>query len=173
MITSCPKCRQRLRVPDNKAHATLRCPACGLQFVDYLPGPAGSRNSTPFESTSRSPKKGNGVFVAVGIGVVVLGILWAVQNEERKAREARQAEAAAQTVGTALSIMFGQGRQESSSPSPVYREVFGDPSKPNLNQRLPGERADSPFDSMGRMRPGYRVNYDQNGNAVGYSKESR
>jgi len=118
-------------------------------------------------------KKGGGLLPVVAIFVIVSVLFSAWQKEQRKAREARESEGTAQAIGTALSVLYGRGNQQPSSPSPLYREAFGDPTRPNLNQRLPGEPAESPFDSTGRVRPGYRVNYDQNGNAVGYSKESR
>ncbi len=57
---TCPQCRVRLRVPDEKVGQTIRCPKCGHAFTVTLlaePGgtPAGGAGDNPVAPADRGP----------------------------------------------------------------------------------------------------------------------
>lgn len=45
--TTCPKCSQKLRVPDDLVGQSVKCPQCGHIFTAQLEGGGGAATSTP------------------------------------------------------------------------------------------------------------------------------
>ena len=138
----CPKCGQRLRVPDAKASVGLRCPACKHSF-SISPIPMQQTSPTAYDegSIGTFPKAMLGTLGALGIALVVYLIYAGVRGPESPKPPAPVAVQAKDDKGQPPAALPLQAKDDKPKPpgpatkaasKPLAKKVPKPPPAPDL-----------------------------------------